>query len=1085
MSGRGIEAQLRVGDFLPMPSPMVHVFVSSTWLDLRPERLAVEAALGRMRETKFAGMGYFGSRDEDTRATSLDEVDRSQVYVGIIGGRYGSGITEAEYRRARERKLHCFVYLKEEAGLTAEGRDADADKAGLLVALKEELRRNHIVTPFSSPADLAAKVTADLHRWLFDQYVTSSNAPFQAPPLPEHFVPRPEVSRDLTDRLLSEQTARPGVLVISAIQGMGGIGKSTLAAALAHDPLVRVRFRDGLLWATLGQQPELLPLLGGWVQALGDYHFKPLGVEATSAHLRTLLQDRSALLVVDDAWDPAHVPPFLVGGPRCRVLVTTREATIAKATGAALYDLDVMTPEQSLALLAGRLGRVLAETERDRALALADAMGYLPLALELAAAQVADGISWNELLGDLRAEVARLETLELSEDGTIPEAMLKRLSLLGSFSLSLRRLSEPRRRDFAWLGVLPEDVTLIPTMAATLWETDERAARTTLRHLRDKALLLLGTPLPDGTPTYRLHDLLHDLARRLLTAPSKPSRSDEWAGLGLTLPDAHTALLGRYRARTRDGFWHTLPDDGYLHNALAWHLEQAGHAEELHALLREETAEGRNGWFEARERLGQVAGYLEDVARARRIAEVAYREHQEPMAVSRLCRYSLIVASLNSLAANIPSTLLVALVAQGVWCSAQGLTYARQIPDLSQRAEMLARLVPHLGPPQRAPVLREALEAARAIGDEERRAATLATLAAHLESPQRAPILREALEAARAISDEWRRAETLATLATYLEPPLREPALCKALERARAISDEWRRAETLAELAPHLEPPLRASVLREALEAARTIGVQWMRATPLASLAPHLEPLLRAPVLREALEAARAIGVEWLRAATLAMVAQHLEPPLRAPVLREALEAARAIGDDWRRAAILATLAPHLEPPQCEPVLREALEAARAIGDEEQTTAQATLAPRLSELRYLSKTLSEMRHRRKALEAARAIDDDEQRAATLAVHLESPLRAPALREALEAARAIGDKLARATTLATLAPRLAELPPTMLYPIWSETLWVLTVRSRKDLLSDLRDLSPVIVALGGAEAVTETIRAIQDVQRWWP
>src|SRR5215217_164576 len=99
--------------------------------------------------------------------------------------------------------------------------------------------------------------------------------------------------------------ARPGVLVISAIQGMGGIGKSTLAAALTHDPGVRGRFPDGILWATLGQQPELLPLLGGWVQALGDYHFKPLGVKTTTAHLRTLLQDRAALLVVDDAWDPA------------------------------------------------------------------------------------------------------------------------------------------------------------------------------------------------------------------------------------------------------------------------------------------------------------------------------------------------------------------------------------------------------------------------------------------------------------------------------------------------------------------------------------------------------------------------------------------------------------------------------------------------------------------------------------------------------------------------------------------------------------------------------------------------------------
>ena len=59
-------------------------------------------------------MKYFGSRDETTRQASLDEVDRSDLYVGIMGGRYGSGITEKEYLRARERKLPCFNYLKRE-----------------------------------------------------------------------------------------------------------------------------------------------------------------------------------------------------------------------------------------------------------------------------------------------------------------------------------------------------------------------------------------------------------------------------------------------------------------------------------------------------------------------------------------------------------------------------------------------------------------------------------------------------------------------------------------------------------------------------------------------------------------------------------------------------------------------------------------------------------------------------------------------------------------------------------------------------------------------------------------------------------
>jgi hypothetical protein len=155
-----------------MPIEVAQIFVSSTWLDLQPERQAVEAALQRLREVKFNGMEYFGSRTETTRGASLVEVDRSHVYVGLFAGRYGSGITEDEYRRARELKLPCLIYFKREAVISAEWREAAPEQAAKLAALKDDLRRNHIVTEFSSPEELAAKITADMHRWLVDQYLT-------------------------------------------------------------------------------------------------------------------------------------------------------------------------------------------------------------------------------------------------------------------------------------------------------------------------------------------------------------------------------------------------------------------------------------------------------------------------------------------------------------------------------------------------------------------------------------------------------------------------------------------------------------------------------------------------------------------------------------------------------------------------------------------------------------------------------------------------------------------------------------------------------------------------------------------------
>ncbi len=84
------------------------VFISSTWKDLEKEREAVEKALHRMKDTAFSGMEYFGSKPDTPRDVSLTEVDQSDIFVGIFAHRYGSGITEVEYRQARKRAMPCL-----------------------------------------------------------------------------------------------------------------------------------------------------------------------------------------------------------------------------------------------------------------------------------------------------------------------------------------------------------------------------------------------------------------------------------------------------------------------------------------------------------------------------------------------------------------------------------------------------------------------------------------------------------------------------------------------------------------------------------------------------------------------------------------------------------------------------------------------------------------------------------------------------------------------------------------------------------------------------------------------------------------
>ncbi|MDB9529180.1 NB-ARC domain-containing protein, partial [Oscillatoria sp. CS-180] len=673
-----------------------------------------------------------------------------------------------------------------------------------------------------------------------------SGAPFLAPPLPRHYVPRPEHLTAVKEKLLDE--AQPGTLVISAIYGMGGIGKSVLAAALVQEPDVQQRFADGILWVTLGQNPDLLSMVNQWIRELGDYDYNPTTLEAASLHLRTLLADKCALLVVDDVWNPEHVEPFRIGGAGCCVLVTTRQT---KIVGATRYDLDLMTPQQSLDLLTQYLPYDLDETEQAQAAVFAKEVGYLPLALELAAAQIEDGVSWTELLEAFRAEMAVLD-LDSDVNEIADESIRKQRSLEASFKLTLKLLSPQQLEQFAWLGIVPEDVTLTQEMAATLWQVNSFQAGKLLRELKNRALLLPQAQRIGERPTYRIHDLVHDLAKTLLT---QEQSLGDLPGLGLTIEAAHQTFLSHYQVQTQDGLWHTVPDDGYIHRHLPWHFEQAQQPDCLHSLLQERTPEGRNGWYEACESLGQTANFVTDVARAWQWAEESW-EQQPQKSIVLQWRYALITTTLNSLASNIPAELIAVFVQKKFWAPAQGLAYIRQAKESHKKAEGIAAISSLLPPA----LIAEAVSLARDLQSDDSRAFALRALAPHLPEP----LFTEALQAARDIQDDYYRARALSALA----PHLPESLFTEALQAARDIQKGSDRARALSELAPHLPEPL----LTEALQAARDIQSDYSRASALRALAPHLPE----PLLTEALQAARDIQDDSYRASALSALAPHL-----------------------------------------------------------------------------------------------------------------------------------------------------------------------------------------------------------------
>ncbi|MCA2948313.1 NB-ARC domain-containing protein, partial [Microcystis sp. M109S1] len=821
----------------------------------------------------------------------------------------------------------------------------------------------------------------------------------QAPPKPSYFVERPEVSIKVKELLLSKETAKTGTLVISAIYGLGGIGKSTLAAALAQEKDVQAYFPDGIFWATLGQQPDILSFLHGWIQALGDYDFKPTGIDAASLQLRTLLADKKALLVVDDLWNAEDVEPFRVAGDGCKLLVTTRETPVK---GAIRYDLDIMTETQSLALLTGYLRHELIQEERKQAKILAKIVGYLPLALELTAARINKGISWEKILSDLQKEIVRLEKLDEVKPHKMPnEEKRKNHSLVACFNLSLRGLLPEELEKFIWLGVLRDDVMITKEMAITLWDCDEDEAEETISDLREKSLLSI---------TYRVHDLLHDLARNLLQASPHPERDYQLPGLGLSISEAHGQFLTRYQRQTKNGLWHSLEDDGYIYNQLIWHLEKAGKIAEIHQLLREETAEGHNGWYSKCEKEAKTATFIKDVSRAWQLAEADFANNPS-QSIGLQVRYALITTSLNSLAGNIQPELMDLLIQYEIWTLAQGLAYVRQNQDSRNQAEELKAIIPYLPPT----LLPEALATAREIRNQYDRAKALTGLAPYL--PEN--LLLEALAIAREIRYKSYRAKALTGLALYLPEILPE-----ALATAKEIGDESNRAKALTGLALHLPENL----LSEALATARKIGSKYYRANALTGLAPYLPeilpealatvretqsaralpgltPHLPENLLLEALAIARDIRYTSDRAKALTGLAPYLPKNL----LLEALAIARDIRYTSDRTEALTGLAPYL--PE---ILPEALATAREIGDKSKRAKALTgLAP------YLPENLLP-----EALATAREIGDESNRAEAL-TGLAPYLPENLLPEALATAREIGDESNRAEALTGLAPYLPE------------------------------------------------------------
>jgi transcriptional regulator with XRE-family HTH domain/tetratricopeptide (TPR) repeat protein len=333
-----------------------------------------------------------------------------------------------------------------------------------------------------------------------------TTVPRQLPSGVAHFAGRGAELAALDAVLVSGAAGGPGV-VISAIGGTAGVGKTALALQWAHQ--VADRFPDGQLYANLrgfdagaGQPTDPADVLRGFLDAFGVHPERiPHDTESLAALFRSVLAGRRMLVLLDNAADVAQVRPLLPASPECLVIVTSRRelSALAAREGAVLVQLDVLSAQEANELLVARLGAERAAAEPWAVTELATLCARLPLALSVivARAAAAPRLPLSALAAELTELGGRLDALDVGDPAANVRTVL---------SLSYRHLPDAAARMFRLLGLHPgPDISAAAaTSLAGLPTADARVA------LRD---LVRASLLNETVPgRYAFHDLLRAYA---------------------------------------------------------------------------------------------------------------------------------------------------------------------------------------------------------------------------------------------------------------------------------------------------------------------------------------------------------------------------------------------------------------------------------------------------------------------------------------------------------------------------------------------------------------------------------------------